>query len=434
MKFILTTITLKLGNVFRLSWRIAIVIVILWATQVRSEYISSQPIEKVRTFTRWDEFDYVTWTIEALWQKQLQASLGVQSRLDALQQRQVVFDYIRLVGTLEQAQGQIAEIFADPAAANPENTAAELLNLQRDLEDQIQLRGGLAEAVIQAQISEVVGRMGLGMAGQPVPPVLYHVTPLPMALIVSPREVIRQDVDISLQPDLSLDHIVSLEAQVETELDVSALVVPIGGVGVYPTMVKSTTNLAWMIETAAHEWVHNYLTLHPLGALYFSTPELRTINETTASIAGKEIGQAVLARYYPEFMPQLSAKDFFTFLGPELPVSEGGEETFDFLEEMHETRVTTDALLAEGKLEEAEAYMEQRREVFWANGYRIRRINQAYFAFTGAYAESPRGAAGDDPVGAAVRDFRAGSLNLEAFLERIAWVTSYDALQRLVTP
>lgn len=425
---------LNLESIFRLSWRIAIVIIILLATQVRSEYISSEPIEKVRAFTRWDEFDYVTWTIEALWQKQLQSSLGVQSRLDAQQQRQIVFDYIRLVSELEQVQGQIAEIFADPGVTNPESTAVELLRLQKDLETQIHIQGGLAEAAIQAQISEVVGRMGLGFAGQPVPPVLYHVTPLPMALIVSPREVIRQDADISLQPDLSLDLITALEEKVASGLNVSALVVPIGGVGVYPTMVKSSTNLAWMIETAAHEWVHNYLTLHPLGVLYFSTPELRTINETTASIAGKEIGQAVLARYYPEFVSQRPVEDFFTFLGPELPPSAGGEVTFDFREEMHETRVTADALLAEGKIEDAEAYMEQRRQVFWDNGYRIRRINQAYFAFYGAYAESPRGAAGDDPVGAAVRDFRAGSLTLEAFLERIAWVTSYDALQRLVAP
>ena len=34
-----------------------------------------------------------------------------------------------------------------------------------------------------------------------------------------------------------------------------------------------------------------------------NSPELRTMNETTASIAGKEIGRALIERYYPELLP-----------------------------------------------------------------------------------------------------------------------------------
>ena len=37
----------------------------------------------------------------------------------------------------------------------------------------------------------------------------------------------------------------------------------------------------------------------------------------------------------------------------------------------------------------AEAYMEARRLELVNNGYRIRKINQAYFAFNGTYAENP---------------------------------------------
>ena len=55
----------------------------------------------------------------------------------------------------------------------------------------------------------------------------------------------------------------------------------------------------------------------------------------------------------------------------------------------------------------------QRRRVFWDQGYHIRKLNQAYFAFYGAYADSPGGgAAGADPVGAAVRALRAHSSSL----------------------
>ena len=74
---------------------------------------------------------------------------------------------------------------------------------------------------------------------------------------------------------------------------------------------------------------------------------------------------------------------------------------------MRITRVNVDKLLAENKIGEAGAYMEERRRFLWDNGYHLRKINQAFFAFYGAYANQPGGAAGEDPVGAAVRDLRA---------------------------
>jgi hypothetical protein len=105
---------------------------------------------------------------------------------------------------------------------------------------------------------------------------------------------------------------------------------------------------------------------------------------------------------------------------------------FDFRAEMRETRVTADTLLAQGKIQEAEAYMDNRRILFVENGYNIRRLNQAYFAFHGAYADQPGGAAGEDPVGEAVRNLRAQSKTLAEFVRRIAWVTSYERLLQLV--
>ena len=105
---------------------------------------------------------------------------------------------------------------------------------------------------------------------------------------------------------------------------------------------------------------------------------------------------------------------------------------FDFRAEMHETRVHADELLAEGKIDEAEAYMEARRQIFWQNGYLIRKLNQAYFAFYGAYADVPGGAAGEDPVGPAVRALRAQSKSLADFVNTIAWMTSFEQLQQAV--
>jgi hypothetical protein len=161
---------------------------------------------------------------------------------------------------------------------------------------------------------------------------------------------------------------------------------------------------------------------------YSASPELRTMNETTASIAGTEISAIVLERYYPELAASEPVRTVSLPLGP---VGPGGlpRPPFDYRAEMHTTRVRVDELLAEGKIVEAETYMEQRRQLFWDNGYPIRKLNQAYFAFHGAYADVPGGAAGEDPVGPAVRALRAQSGSLTEFLKTIAAMNSFQQLQ-----
>ncbi len=86
-------------------------------------------------------------------------------------------------------------------------------------------------------------------------------------------------------------------------------------------------------------------------------------------------------------------------------------------------------LLSIGAIDDAEQYMERRRLELDAMGYRIRRLNQAYFAFYGSYAE---GAAGDDRIGKLVRDLRASAPSLASFLASASTVQSVDDLQRLL--
>ncbi len=96
------------------------------------------------------------------------------------------------------------------------------------------------------------------------------------------------------------------------------------------------------------------------------------------------------------------------------------------------TRQKADEMLANGQIEAAEAYMEARRQIFWENGYRLRKINQAYFAFYGAYADQPGGASAGDPVGDAVRALRSQSASLADFVKQSAWLISFDQLQVLI--
>lgn len=113
-----------------------------------------------------------------------------------------------------------------------------------------------------------------------------------------------------------------------------------------------------------------------------------------------------------------------------LPVeSNESAEVFNFRAEMRKTRVRVDELLAEGKVDEAEAYMEARRLYFWDQGYGLRKLNQAYFAFYGSYNDQPGGgASGSDPVGPAVRRLWAGSPDLKSFIALVRGVRSFDDL------
>ncbi|HZD58621.1 MAG TPA: hypothetical protein VE136_17945 [Anaerolineales bacterium] len=381
---------------------------------------------RVRAFTRDLEFDYVSWTFNALGIKFGQFALAPADYLSDRSRRQAVLDYLDLIDQIQHTQAQLNDIYANPDIHNPEAIAAPVVRRLDELDDRRNNLGPLAESVLQSQISDTVAKLGLTLGGQPVPPILYRSTPLPTALIVSPREVIRQDENISLKSDLRVDERVKLEQQVDSNLNVSSLVVDIGGIGIYPTMVMQTSDLDFLTEVISHEWVHNFLTLRPLGLNYLSNPELRTINETVAAIAGKEIGLAVLEHYYPDKVPPPPPQTPPETEGPALP------PPFDFRAEMRETRVTVDKLLADNKIDAAEEYMQQRRIFFREHGYIIRKLNQAYFAFYGAYADQPGGAAGEDPVGAAVRAFRAKSPSLASFLNRISWITSFKQLEQAV--
>jgi hypothetical protein len=390
--------------------------------------------EKIRAYTRQIEFNYLSWMGDAALLKMQSASIGAPYTFDHSNQKVIVAEYLRATQSILDQENYLEKVYADPTIADKVTASEPFRKELNNLYKRQATLAPFAEAVIQDQVSRILAENGLTALGQTVPNVWYHATPLPMALIVSPRDHIEQTADISVETDLTIDQQAALESRVDAGLNISSLVVPIGGVGVYPTMVMRTTDMKWLLNTVAHEWTHNFLTLRPLGFLYNGSPELRTMNETTASITGNEIGSLVIKRYYPEFLQSASISDFSFItlpLGkPESPALP--RDTFDFRAQMNETRVTTDKLLKAGKIHEAEAYMEARRLIFLKNGYLIRKLNQAYFAFYGAYADTPGGAAGEDPVGPAVRALREQSASLADFVNRISWMTNFKQLQEAI--
>ncbi|MCX6056419.1 MAG: hypothetical protein NTZ74_16205 [Chloroflexi bacterium] len=381
--------------------------------------------ERTRKITRVVEFDYVTWTLNALQLKLEQTGVNPTQLLSPLQQQVMVLRYFELTRQLEEVQTRIQFIFSDPTVKDPAKSAISDLVLQRDLQSSLKGLAPIAESILEGQVSDVIVAMGIPRTGEVLPPVLFRTSPLPKALIVSPRDKIQQEINLSLLADLSLEQMTVMERKVESATHLSALVVDVGGIGVYPTMVMRSSNLKWVIEVIAHEWTHNYLTLRPLGLHYEGSSELRTMNETTASIAGKEIGSEVIRRYYPEYAVNEFGENQLAFQSHDDP-------PFEFNVEMHQTRMRVDELLSQRKVDEAEQYMEKRRVFFVNHGYMIRRLNQAYFAFYGAYADQPGGASGQDPVGPAVRALRTQSNSLTTFLRRISVMNSFEDLQAAV--
>jgi hypothetical protein len=384
-------------------------------------------VDKVRLITAPYEFEFVSWTADAVWSKVLQFSLGNERYLSTDAWHDAVVQYDQLLNEIFADQDELARIFSDPGVSDPLTASAavraDLAAKRRDQSD----RQSLVESILQEQVSAELRAEGFAVGGEVVPPLLFRFTPIPMGLIVSPRNVIREDANIQLQPGLTLEQQILLESETERRLGVSALVVPFGGLGTFPTMIMESSWTNWVVEAVAHEWTHHYLFLNPLGLRYDASPELHTINETAASLMGKAIGALVIRHNYPEWAAALP--------GSSAPGSRPGglaapPPAFDYQHEMYLTRVETDRLLALGKIDEAEAYMEARRRFFVEHGYAIRRLNQAFFAFYGTYADTP-GERGEDPVGPAVVTLFDLCPSPGAFLRAVAKVTSFADLQKL---
>jgi hypothetical protein len=370
------------------------------------------------------QFDFLIWEVQAIGAKAEAMLAGSHSYMDELSRKAIALHYLGLIHEIGQLERQIESVFTDPAESDPDASSHQLqeeLSHKRQAMLRVQ---PTAEAILQDQVADILVEQGFEVLDQAWPPVMMHMTPLPAILIVSPRERIERIYGIPLVPGVATPSREAIESQVYSEMDLSALVVNLGGLGTYPAMVQETGSINRSAEIIAHEWAHHWLTPYPITLYYLTDPQIRTMNETVASIVGNEVGAAMVERYYPESVP-VPAEDIPPPTGSATPTDT--PPPFDFPAAMAETRVRVDQLLAEGRVDEAETYMEVRRQFLWDNGYRIRKINQAYFAFYGAYADRP-GETGDDPIGPLLQQIRANSPTLRDFMRTVATIGSYEEL------
>lgn len=368
-------------------------------------------------------FEVVRYEIEAAGNELVgRLTFGV-SDAGSAESRALVLRYLETARLLASTQAEVE------ALAATGGTAEEMAPLERRVDALRSRQAAITptvERIIESQVAAVISEEDIGWLGTPLPPPAFDFTETPFYLVLSPRDEIRTRYGIYLEPGLSIVEREELEATLESDLDnTSALVNATGGFSTWPAMLVDSAGLEWTLSTVAHEWVHVYLELYPLGRAYLNDTNMTAINETVATMVGDEIGARAMRRFYPELVAEEAARSEIT------PQTNGEAPEFDFNEEMRITRARADVLLAEGRVEEAEEYMEERRLFFVANGYNIRRLNQAYFAFHGSYRTGPAAPA-EDPILPRLERLRAESDSLAVFMAQIRNVSTLDQLFALV--
>jgi hypothetical protein len=190
---------------FKRAYRLTFALLFGMLLMVGSSQPPGTPLEQARAFTRTYEFDFFYWTLGAFGAKLSQFALGASNYLPPEAGKQIVLDYLDLISQTNQLEGQLNDIYADPNITDPEAASGSLPEQLETLRSRRKLLEPLVESVLQRQISQVVADLGLALLGQPIPPVLYHTTPPPDSLIISPRREIRQDHNIPIAPNLTAE-------------------------------------------------------------------------------------------------------------------------------------------------------------------------------------------------------------------------------------
>ena len=366
-------------------------------------------------------FSIAKWEFMAIPREVNQWIFDRQEKLD--DEIGVVTEYFSSLKRIKTLKSEIQAI----NAGNRQGDSASLEAESNMLQEQRMSLEGTVERIIEKQIRDTLAQQGIF---NPIdkyirlkvgfPPVNLELGTLPRLLVISPRERIESMRTILLQPSLSLEEIADIEAKVD-KLGVSSLIVkPRGFAGVYLSFVTNSASLQSTIDIGVHEWIHQYLYFKPLGFLYLlhltgvsQNYEIATMNETLANIISKEIGSIICEGYYPEY-------------GNDGNQNQTAESEFDFNQEMKEIRKTVDKYLAQGEIEQAEEFMEQKRQYLASMGHYIRKLNQAYFAFHGAYADRPTSIS---PIGLELKKLRSQSASLKDFLNTVAAMTSRQDLR-----
>ena len=397
-----------LRSAFRLALRtlsvVALAALLLWTGK---DYRPTESDVAIASF----RFNLLAWeagNVFDKWYHELVALLPWSSPSPREESIALAEEFFRLGGEERRLESELLTV--DDASPEADGIRQRLAEIHRQ---QTGTRAAV-ERFIEREISDILVDEGFASRiGAILPPVDTTFGHSPALLVTSPRDRIYRQDNILLRHGVRPDDREALEDITLRERDLAAIVVNTGGIGTYPSVVSSGSSLHHALTTVAHEWLHNWFFFQPLGQHFWDSPDMTTLNETAATLGGWEIGD----RAYE------AMTGIVTDRSPGPPSRERDPNAFDFSAHMRETRLTAEQMLADDRIDEAEAYMEERRLELLERGYRIRKINQAYFAFYGSYATS---AASVSPIEGQLRDLRERSGSLEEFLKTVAQFSTYQ--------
>ena len=276
----------------------------------------------------------------------------------------------------------------------------------------------IAEKSIEDEITETLKNLHItNKLGFVFPPVDIRLQNIPKVLVTSPRQEIRLVDAILIDPEISFSKRDSIESALFQAYNTSALIDDLSGVATYPLLVDDQQSLRRILQSSVHEWFHTYFFFKPLGWNYWDTQEMSTINETVCTLLGEEIGDLIYFKLYEN--------DKHTLID-----STSIHSDDQLINKMRSTRIKVDQLLSENKINSAEQLM---KETWWElrlGGYRIRKLNQAYFAFRGRYGNSP---ASISNIGNQVNILREYSANISYFINLVSEINDYDEFLKLTS-
>jgi hypothetical protein len=383
-----------------------------------------------------DSFSLSLWTVAAVAGK-IRESIGAKpwAGLSAEQEKAIFDNFFASADQANQLEGQINDL-ANKGVLAGDPQLAELQSQLAHLRKARQGESAIVERLVEDQVQTVLKEQSIWVFDWGrifLPPVFFKPIDLPDVLIVAYRDRIEMRTQVAVQRTMTVQEVSALESAVDGKLNVSSLVVPIGGYSTYPTMVSGTGPRDWMIGAVSHEWCHIYLTFYPLGQSYGKSGELSAMNETVCSLFGDEVSSLVEAQFYDKPQQPLSwqTPPQPAQAAPVEPAPAQEPQAFNSNHELSKIYAATEEKLRAGDISGAEAVMEEGRKYLAANGFYLRKLNQAFFAFYGSYAEGPNSIR-PDPVGDDLRTLRRNSPSLRDFMQTVSKMSSFDDLKRAV--
>ena len=399
----------------------ALLILLVILLFVRVDNYKLTPVEIIASdhlfsIVRWEVKNFPQKWIHILWE-------AIPGNKPSREERLVLIDeYLQLARKVQKERDRIEGVLIRRSATKGSAAAAKELVPTRDALEQLEREKnaiqGQTEEAVEAEISTLLAEMGFqSRFGLIWPPVDIKFEKPPTLLVLSARDRISLTGSVLLDPELKGVERDRIEQEILEQHNLSALVDDLAGLATYPNIVSDLYTTRTIMRTAVHEWFHAYFFFKPLGKNLRKNETMFTLNETVTDILGRELGDIVFERMGGDLTISASRYAPAEDINP------------NFTRVMRETRQRVEELLAEGKIEEAEKYMREQQWFLRLRGYNLRKLNQAYFAFRGRYAESP---ASTSPLGKQLNELRSLLPSAAAFIREISQVASHAEFLELL--